>query len=338
MKPNKLSDHLEYFFTVRLIKQKGVSLHTITSYSKTFQLLFEFASKQLKKAPSQLMLQDLNAHFVSQFLDDLENRRKICPRTRNIRLAAIKSFFQFLAQRLPEMSDLISQVLAIPNKRSTKKLIDFLTNDEIDAVLSAPDQKGWVGKRDHALLLIAIQTGARLTELIELKWNDVHLGERSYIEYLGKGRKERRIPLNAQSNKCLQTWAREVDHSLSDMVFPSIYGKKMSPDAFQYLVKKYVQIAAKNCPSLVEKKITPHVLRHTTAMRLVQSGLDLASIAMWLGHESIKTTYVYLNANMEMKEEILKKMPILNTKTARYKPTDSMMKFLKNLIKQRDKN
>ena len=336
MEPIKLSDHLEYFFNDRLIKQKNVSLHTIRSYSKTFQMLFEYASRQLKKAPSQLTLQDLNAHFVSHFLNDLEKRRKICPRTRNIRLAAIKSFFRFLERRLPEMSDLISQVLDIPNKRSAKKLIDFLTNDEVDAVLNAPDQKDWVGKRDHAILLIAIQTGARLSELRELKWKKVHFEERSYIEYLGKGRKERRIPLSVQSSNCLQTWAREVEHFSSDVVFPTIRGKKMSPDAFLYLVKKYAQIAATKCPSLVGKKVTPHILRHTAAMRMVQSKIDLASIAMWLGHESIKTTYVYLNANMEMKEKILKKLPPLNTKTARYKPSDPAMKFLKKLTEQCD--
>lgn len=338
MKPTKLSALLEAFFSIRLIKQKRVSPHTIASYSETFQLLFEYARKRLKKPLARLTIQDINAQFLSQFLDHLEEKRKISPLTRNLRLTALRSFFKFLAPQLPEMSNLINQVLAIPNKRSIRKLIDFLTDNEVDALLNAPDQKKWIGKRDHALLLIAIQTGARLSELIELKWKDVHLGQGSYIECQGKGRKERCIPLSPQSNRCLQIWAKEVNYLPSEVVFPTIHGKKMSPDTFQYLVKKYIQAGAKNCPSLIAKKVTPHVLRHTTAMQLIQNGVDLSSIALWLGHESIKTTFIYLNANLEMKEKILKKLPNLNTKTIRYKPTDRIMRFLRNLTNLKDEN
>jgi integrase/recombinase XerD len=331
MKPTKLSAFLEAFFSIRLIQQKHVSPHTIVSFSKTFQLLFEYAERVLKKTPAELTLQDINAQFLSRFLDDLEKKRKITPRTRNLRLTALRSFFHFLAPQLPELSNLIAQVLAIPNKRFVRKLIDFLTDDEIDVLLNVPDQKKWMGKRDHALLLIAIQTGARLSELIELKWKDVHLGQGAYIECQGKGRKERCIPLAPQSNKCLQAWSKEAIYAPSGVVFPTIHGKKMSSDAFQYLIKKYTRIGEKICPSLIGKKVTPHVLRHTTAMQLVQNGVDLSSIALLLGHESIKTTYIYLNSNMEMKEKILKKLPTINTKTKRYKPNDRMMNFLKNL-------
>ena len=338
MKSTYLFALLEAFFSVCLIKQKRVSPHTIASFSETFQLLFEYAKKRLKKTPEQLTLQDINAHFLSQFLEDLEKKRKISPLTRNLRLTALRSFFQFLSTKLPDMSNLIAQVLAIPNKRSVRKQIDFLTNTEINALLNAPDQKNWLGKRDHALLLIAIQTGARLSELTELKWRDVHLGLGSYIECKGKGRKERCIPLTSQSNRCLQAWAKEVNDLPSDIVFPTIHGKKMSSDTFQYLVKKYTKVAAKNCTSLKGKKVTPHVLRHTTAMQLVQNGVDLSSIALLLGHESITTTYIYLNANLEMKEKILKKLPSLNTKTLRYKPTDRIMHFLKNLTHWKDEN
>jgi integrase/recombinase XerD len=338
MKPTKLSAFLESFFSLRLMKQKRVSPHTIASYSETFRLLFEYARKRLKKPPSQLTLQDINAQFLSQFLDDLEKKRKISSLTRNLRLTALRSFFRFLAPQLPEISTLISQVLAIPNKRSVRRLIDYLADDEVDALLKAPNQKKWVGKRDHALLLIAVQTGARLSELIELKWKDVHLGQGSYIECLGKGRKERCIPLAPQSNRCLQVWAKEVNHPSSDVVFPTIHGKKMSSDTFQNLVKKYTQMGAKNCPSLIGKKVTPHMLRHTTAMQLVQRGVDMPSIALLLGHESIKTTYIYLNADTEMKVKILKKLPILNTKTARYSPTDRTMHFLKNLTNWKDES
>jgi len=322
---------LEAFFNERMKGQVQASSHTIASYSDTFQLILKYAASKLKKTPSELTINDFNAQFLCEFLDDLEERRKICARTRNARLVAIRSFFRYLSYRLPESGALINEVLAIPEKRTGQKLIDFLTNDEVHALLNAPNQESWIGKRDHTFLVVAIQTGMRLSELNALTWKDVHLEQGAYIECLGKGRKNRSTPLSKLAIKCLFLWAKEVDASPKDIVFPTIHGSKMSPDSVQYMLKKHTKIATKHCRSLTSKKITPHVLRHTTAMRLVQAGIDLASIALWLGHESIKTTYVYLRADMEMKERILKKLPPLNTNTSRYNPSDKTMTFLKNL-------
>ena len=268
---------------------------------------------------------------MCKFLDDLEKLRGICARSRNQRLNAIRSFFQYASYQLPEYGGLINEVLAIPGKRSTHKLIDFLAKEEVDALLGAPNQKTWLGKRDHTFLVVALQTGMRLSELIELKWKDVYLEEAPHIECLGKGRKNRSTPLLKETIKCLFLWVKEVNSSPSDMVFPTIHGCKMSPDSVQYMLKKYTKTAAQRCNSLISKKITPHILRHTMAMRLLQADVDLASIALLLGHESIKTTYVYLKANMEMKEKILKKLPPLNIRTTRYKPDERIMAFLKSL-------
>lgn len=331
MKPINIPHLLEAFFNERMIGQMQASPHTIASYSDTFQLILKYAARELKKKPSELTLNDFNAQFLCEFLDDLEKSRKICARSRNARLVAIRSFFHYLSYRLPEYGALINEVLAIPEKRMGQKLIDFLTNEEVNALLNTPNQKTWIGKRDHTFLVVAIQTGMRLAELTALLWKDVHLEQGAHIECIGKGRKNRSTPLSKQAINCLLIWSRELDSLPSDIVFPTIHGSKMSPDSVQYMIKKHTIIAAKHCRSLISKKITPHVLRHTTAMRLVQAGVDLSSIALWLGHESIKTTYIYLRADIAMKEKILKKLPPLNTKTSRYKPSDKTMVFLKKL-------
>jgi len=331
MESKSIQYFLGAFFNDLMIKQRGASPHTIASYSDTFQLILQYAAEKLKKTPVNITLNDINANFLCQFLDDLEENRRICARTRNARLVAIRSFFHFLSYRLPEYLGLINEVLAIPEKRMEQKLIDFLTKAEAAALLGAPNQKTWVGKRDHTFLVVAIQTGMRLAELISLKWEDVHLEQDAYIHCLGKGRKNRITPLSEEAIKCLRLWSKEVNSSLVDIVFPTNRGSRMSPDAVQYMLKKYTGIAGKYCRSLTSKRVTPHVLRHTTAMRLIEKGIDLFSIALWLGHASIKTTYVYLRADMEMKKNILKKLPSLNTKTKRYKPKDKIMVFLKSL-------
>ena len=335
MKPKKISKYLESFFIIRLIKQKRYSENTIQSYSITFQLLLEFATKRLKKKAFQLVIEDINAQLVSDFLDQLEAQRKTSSRTRNARISAIKSFFHYLNERLPELSEMIGQVLAIPYKRTNKKMINHLNDEEVKMLLSAPDQKTLVGKRDHTLILMLIQTGCRISELIELKWRNVRLGEEGgYIDFCGKGRKERRIPFSKQLCKNLRLWSKEIDSAPSDILFPTIRGTQMSPDVIQYLIKKYSKIAAKNCPSLDKRNISPHVLRHTTAMRMLAAGVDLSSIALWLGHESIETTYIYLSMDLPRMEKILKKSPIIKTKASRYRAKDSVMKFLKEIIKK----
>jgi integrase/recombinase XerD len=328
----KLSKYLESFFLIRLIKQKNYSMNTIQSYSTTFKLLYDFLCKRLKKKPSKLLVDDINAQIISDFLDHLEKERNSSTRTRNIRISAIKSFFNYLNEQLPELSASIGQVLAIPQKRMTKKLISYLNDEEVNTILSIPDQKTLLGKRDYTLILMLIQIGCRLSELIKLKWRNLRLGEGAYIDLFGKGRKERRIPISKQLNKCLQLWSKEIDSSPSAVLFPTTYGTEMSPDIVQYLLKKYSKIAAKKCPSINKKKISPHVLRHTTAMRMLLSGADLISIALWLGHETIKTTYIYLSMDMPRMEGILKKLPTTKTKTLRYKPTDSIIKFLNGIL------
>jgi integrase/recombinase XerD len=327
-KKEKISYLLEAFFNQRLIGQMDASPQTIASYSITFQLLLKYASKRLKKRPTELLLNHFNAKLVSQFLDDIEQQRGISAQTRNIRLAAIRSFFHYISTRKPEWGGLISEVLAIPNKHKSRKLIDFLTDEEAEVLLNTPDKEAWIGRRDHALLLIALQTGLRLSELTSLKWEDVDF---KYIKCIGKGRKSRITPLSEESIKCLHNWSEELNASPSDSIFPTIHGGKMSADSVQYLLKKYVKIAEAKCPSLKSKKISPHVLRHTAAMRLLLKGIDLALIALWLGHESIKTTYIYMNADITIKEEVLKKLPHLKTQTSRFKGDDKIIAFLKSL-------
>lgn len=329
MRTHKLSFLLQAYFSTRLTRERKVSHHTLRSYSKTFELLLQFARKQLKKAPEKIMLEDISAQFVSQFLNHLEEERNISPRTRNCRLAAIRSFFQYLSPKIPEMSGNIGEVLAIPNKRTHQKPIDFLNDSEVNALLSAPNQREWIGRRDYLILLITIETGFRVSELVQLKWQDIHFGTTTFIDCLGKGRKHRSTPITTKTKKKLEEWAEE-NHCLPyDAVFQTIYGKRIGPACVEYLVKKYGKIAEKKCPSLRGKKITPHVLRHTAAMRLLASGARQAAIALWLGHESIKTTYMYLNADLSMKEEILKKIQPTKTKTKRYKPNNKIIKFLR---------
>jgi integrase/recombinase XerD len=322
----------EAFFSEYLVSQRGASSHTMASYGNTFQLLLRYAAKYLKKSPSTIVLQDLKAKFVTKFLDDLEHNRKISARSRNVSLAAIHSFFKYLSYKLPKYGALIQEVLAIPEKRVNHSIIDFLTDKEVRALLDAPNQETWLGKRDHTLLVVAIHTGMRLSELLGLKWQDVSLNQGANIECIGKGRKYRSLPLSNQATRCLRIWFNELSPLPAAPVFPTIHGLKMSADAFQYLVKKYTKKAAKQCSSLKLKKVTPHVLRHTAAMRMLQAGIDQASIALWLGHESIKTTYIYQSADIEMKKNILQKLTPLNTKTLRFKPKDKTIAFFKSFV------
>lgn len=322
---------LESFFKDRLISQKGVSPHTRASYSYTFQLLLKFATFKLKKQTSNLCLESFNAGLISKFLDDLERQRKTNARTRNQRLAAIRSFFKYLSTKIPEAGALINEVLAIPAKRFLQKSVIFFSDLEVKALLSAPDQETWIGKRDHLLLVLAIQTGFRLSELLGLTRNSIVWDQNVTITCIGKGRKSRSLPLSKSTEVCLRTWIKDLGEI--DILFPTIHGKKMSSDSFQYLLKKYAAIAARTCPSLNSKNVTPHMLRHTAAMRLLQAGNDLASIAIWLGHESIKTTYIYFTADMEMKRQILEKLPSLKSKNVRFKPTNKNINFLKKFAR-----
>jgi site-specific recombinase XerD len=322
---------LETFFTKRLIAQRRVSPNTITSYRDTFRLLFLFAQKQLAKAPSKLTMEDLNAPFLGAFLDDLESIRTNGPRTRNLRLTAIRSFFRYAALETPQHSGLIQRVLAIPNKRQTRPLVGFLTRLEMDALLAAPDRSRWLGRRDYTLLLTTLQTGLRLAEITSIRQEDVHLGKGAHVRCDGKGRKERCTPLTKTTVVVLAGWIREQGAEATNILFPSSRGGRLSADAVQYMVAKYTKAAGKKCPSLTRKRVSPHVLRHTTAMELLQGGVDKTLIALWLGHESTETTQIYLDANLRMKEEVLSKVAPIKTKLGRYQPDDVLLAFLKSL-------
>jgi integrase/recombinase XerD len=322
---------VEAFFCKRLISQRRASPHTIASYRDTFRLLLAFAQKRLSRPPSQLELKDISPSLVSDFLDHLEASRSNRARTRNLRLTAIRSFFRFAALEAPDHGGVIQRVLAIPNKRCQRPLIGFLTRPEIEALLAAVDCRTWIDRRDYALLLVAMQTGLRSSELTAVRREDVNLGPGAHIHCLGKGRKERGTPLTKLARRVLQAWMKEPWPNKSAFLFPSLSGGRLSADAVQDLVNKHVAAARMKCPSLVKKRVTPHVLRHTAAMELLQAGVDRSMIALWLGHESVETTQIYLNANLALKEEILAKTNPVNGKPGRYRPTDSVLNFLSSL-------
>ena len=322
---------LEAFFTRRLIAQRRASPHTVASYRDTFRLLFRFAEKQLAKVPSRLTLEDLNAPFLGAFLDHLESTRANGARSRNLRLTAIRSFFRYAALETPQHSGLIQRVLVIPNKRQARPLVGFLTRPEIDALLATPDRDKWLGRRDHALLLTVVQTGLRLAEVTSIRQQDVCLATGAHVRCEGKGRKERCTPLTKPTVTVLTAWIREQGADGTRILFPSARGGRLSADAVQHLVAKYATAAQQACPSLAGKRVSPHVLRHTTAMELLQAGVDRTLIALWLGHESVETTQIYLDANLRIKEEALSKTMPINTKAGRYQPDDDLMAFLKGL-------
>lgn len=331
MHKTDLGTLVEAFFCKRLISQRRASPHTIASYRDTFRLLLAFAQKRLSRAPSQLELKDISPSLVSDFLDHLEATRGNRARTRNLRLTALRSFFRFAALEAPDHGGVIQRVLAIPNKRCQRPLIGFLTRPEIEALLTAVDCRTWIGRRDYAFLLVAMQTGLRLSEITAVRREDIILGPGAHIYCVGKGRKERGTPITKVARRVLQAWMKEPWPIQSAFVFPSISGGRLSADAVQDLVNKHAAAARTKCPSLVKKRVTPHVLRHTAAMELLQAGVDRSMIALWLGHESVETTQIYLNANLALKEEILAKTNPVNGKPGRYRPTDSVLSFLSSL-------
>jgi integrase/recombinase XerD len=332
MKPSpSFSALLQPFFTDRLLGQRNASPHTIASYRDAFRLLLAFAQQHLHKSPSLLALQDLDAPFIGLFLTHLEKDRGNTPRSRNIRLAAIHSFFKYVALEEPSLSALAQRILAIPCKRHKSRAIDFLTSPEVDALLAAPDQKCYLGRRDRTLLLVAVQTGLRASELIGLRCQDVSLGSGAHVRCLGKGRKARCTPLRKDAVAMLRAWLRERNGQPSDVLFPNARGLALSHDGLDYILSKHVATAQKKCATLAKKHVTPHVLRHTLAMNLLQHGVDRSVIALWLGHDSMETTQVYLHANIELKEQALAKTKPFNGRPVRYRPKDGLLAFLQAL-------
>jgi site-specific recombinase XerD len=330
--PTRLAGLLESFFTVRLLNQRQASAHTIASYRDTFKLLLRFAAERRGKAPSDLDLEDLDASFLGAFLHHLEQDRGNSPRTRNTRLAAIRSFFRFAAFEQPQHSALIQRVLALPAKRCERKPIDYLRRPEVEALLAAPDLHTWAGRRDRAMLLLAVQTGLRVSELIGLDCQDLLLEQEAfYVRCQGKGRKQRLTPLRRQAASVLGGWLRERAGRPCDPLFPNARGGRLSRDGVEHLLAKHVTTASEHCPSLRAKRVSPHVLRHTAAMDLLQHGVDRSVIALWLGHESVETTEVYLHADLRLKEEALARTSPVEIPPGRFRPDDRLLAFLESL-------
>jgi len=322
---------LQSFFTDRLLRQRDASPHTIAGYRDSFRLLLNFAVQRLGKAPSDLLIEDLDARFIGEFLQHLEIDRGNSARTRNTRLAAIHSFFRYVALTEPAHALVCQRVLAMSSKRFEKRPLEFLNRAEFEALLAAPDPSTWTGRRDRTLLLVAIQTGLRVSELIGLRWEDITLGSGANVRCVGKGRKHRSTPLRRDARTMLRAWLQRQHAQPEDHVFPSIRGGALSRDAVEWLVAKHTRTAQRQCPSLKRKRVSPHVLRHTTAMELLHHGVDRSVIALWLGHESIETTQIYLHADMRLKEKALARTTPLGTKPGRYRPNDQLLAFLDSL-------
>ena len=320
---------IQRFFTDRLCVQMEASRHTVAGYRDTFRLLLRYASARHGKPPVRLMVEDINADLVADFLVHTETARGNSARSRNTRLAAIRSFFRYVAMTDPTWLLHCQRILAMPNKRYVKRTVTFLTGDEMAALLAAPDRTTWAGRRDHALLLLAVQTGLRASELVGLTPRDVVLGTGAHIRCMGKGRKERATPLRRDTAKLLAAWIGNRDDR--GPLFPSIRGEHLSRDALEHLVRKHSLTAARTCPSIGMKRVTPHTLRHSTAMDLLHHGVDPAVIALWLGHESVETTQIYIHADMRMKEKALARVAAPATPSGRFRPDDQLLAFLERL-------
>lgn len=326
-----LAPTLQAFFTTRLIGQRQASPHTIEAYRDTLRLLLRYAADRTGQQPSQLDIADLDASLIGAFLTHLEADRGNSIRTRNARLAAIHSLFRFAALQHPEHAASIARVLAIPTKRFQRMLVSYLTRDEVSALLDTPDVTTWIGRRDQTLLTVAVQTGLRVGELVTLRCADVVLTSGAHIRCLGKGRKERITPLTPNGVTALRIWLAERGGTPTDPLFPSRRGTAMSIDAVEYLVAKHARAAVLRCPSISAKHVTPHVLRHSCAMSLREAGVDISTIALWLGHEHIATAQIYLHADLAIKERALAQTAPPGSAPGRYRPSDPILAFLASL-------
>ncbi len=326
-----LAPALQAFFTERLIAQRNASPQTIAAYRDTFRLLLAFAREQTGKQPFELNLDDLDAPLIGAFLNHLEQARGNSPRTRNARLGAIHSFYRFAALEHPEHAHTIARVMAIPTKRHERNTVSYLDLDEIKALLAAPDPGTWLGRRDHALLVLMIQTGVRVSELVGLRVRDVHLGTGAHIQVTGKGRKKRATTLTGETIATVRAWLKERGGQPDAPLFPTRQGRPLSRYTVGVVVSKHAATAAASCASLKPKRVTPHTLRHTNAMLLRAKGVDIATIALWLGHESIQTTHIYEHADPALKEQAIARTSPLGTRPGRYRPSDTLLAFLEGL-------
>ncbi len=326
-----LAPLLQAFFTDRLMTQYGASPHTIASYRDTFRLLLSHVHQQTGKLPAQLDLTDLDATTIGGFLQHLETIRGNSAATRNTRLAAIHSLFRYASLRAPEHANLISRVLAIQTKRTATTIVNFLNRVELDALLAALDQSTWHGRRDHTLLVVAAQTGLRISELTGLAVHDLHLGTGAHVYCRGKGRKDRCTPLTAHTVEILTGWLAGRHAAGTEPLFCTRRGASLSHDAVAHMITKHAAAAARTCVSLQAKNVTPHTLRHTAAMNLRHAGVEITVIALWLGHESPTTTRIYLHADMALKEQAIARTAPPDTKAARYQASDNLLAFLDQL-------
>jgi len=331
MKASTLPTLLQRFFTDRLVTQLQASPNTIAGYRDTFRLLLRYASQLRSKPPTNLRIEDLDSALIGDFLAHVEKVRHNSARSRNTRLAAIRSFYRYVAMNEPEHALHCQRVLAMPNKRYVRRTVDFVDRTEMEALLSAPDLSTWIGRRDRAILLLALQTGLRVSELINLDCRDVVLGTGAHVRCEGKGRKQRSTPLRRDAVRSLEAWLKERSGNDDDPVFPTIRGDRLSRDAVEHIVRKCTLAASKACASLNGKRVSPHILRHSTAMELLQNGVDRTVIALWLGHESVETTQIYMHADMRIKEKALACVASTTSQPGRYRPDDALLSFLESL-------
>ena len=331
MKIHLLATYLQRFFTERLGTQLKASPNTIASYRDTFRLLLKYAAGHLRRAPTDLQVADIDADLVGTFLADIEKTRGNAARSRNTRLSAIRSFFKYVAVNEPQLLHHCQRVLAMPAKRHEKRTIDYLTRPEIEALIAAPDPSTWHGRRDRTLLAFALQTGLRVSELINLSCGDITLGAGAHVRCVGKGRKERSTPIRKDCVKVLRDWLVERRGSETEPLFVSNRGGRFSRDAVEQIVRTHVAAAAKKCATLRKKRVTPHVLRHSAAMQLLQNGVDRTVIALWLGHESVETTQMYIHADIQLKEKAMARTKPVTAPPGRYRPNDRLLAFLEAL-------
>ena len=322
---------VQEFFTDRLCTQLEASPNTIAAYRDTFRLLLRFASEQTHKAPTKLTVEHLNIDLISDFLAHIESERGNSARSRNARLAAIRSFFRFVAMKEPACLLHCQRVLAMPGKRYVRRTVEFLDRKEMNALLTAPNQSTWTGRRDHAILSLALQTGLRVSEIICLRRRDVVAGPGAHVRCEGKGRKQRCTPLRREIVNILDVWLKERAGTDDDPLFPSVRGTRLSRDAVERIVRRHSVAASKSCPTLIHKRVSPHVLRHSTAMELLQHGVDQSVIALWLGHESVETTQIYVHADLRLKEKALARVAAPAPNPGRYRPDDTLLAFLEAL-------
>lgn len=326
-----LAPALQAYFTERLIHQRAASPNTIAAYRTTFRLLLAFTAERTGTAPNRLDIDALDAKLVTAFLDHLERVRGNSAATRNNRLAAIHSLFSYMALHYPEHAECIQRVLAIPPKRTQRHILTYLTDPEADALLAACNQSTWTGRRDHTMLALTLQTGLRISEVAGLTRSDVTLTAGAHVHTIGKGRKERRTPLIPSTRAVLKAWLAEVGDAPGAPLFPTTTGTHPSRDAIERRLAHHVSIASRTSPSIRGKRITMHALRHTAAMRLLMAGNDITVIALWLGHEHVATTNIYLHADLSHKQQAIDRTRPLAAKPGRYRPPDALLTFLEGL-------